>query len=45
MEPTGYVAIDPTQVEGDVKEKVDKLKHDLQTYDDSLKVWTTLDTQ
>ncbi|KAF8803542.1 YebC-like protein, partial [Phlegmacium glaucopus] len=43
-EPTSYVAVDPTQVEDDVKEKVEKLKHDLQAYDDSLKVWTTLDT-
>jgi len=43
-DPTGYVAI-PTQVEDDIKEKVEKLKHDLQAYDDSLKVWTTLDTQ
>jgi len=44
VEPTGYVAVDPIQVEDDVKEKVEKLKHDLQACDDSLKVWTTLDT-
>ena len=44
VEPTGYVAVDPILVEDDVKEKVEKLKHDLQAYDDSLKVWTTLDT-
>lgn len=43
-ELTGYVAVDPTQVEDEVKEKVEKLKHDLQAYDGSLKVWTTLDT-
>jgi transcriptional/translational regulatory protein YebC/TACO1 len=44
VESTGYVAVDPTEAEDDVKEKVEKLKHDLQAYDDSLKVWTTLDT-
>jgi hypothetical protein len=27
-----------------VKEKVEKLKHDLHAYDNVLKVWTTLDT-
>lgn len=44
VESTSYVAVNLTQVEDDVKEKVEKLKHDLQAYDDSLKVWTTLDT-
>lgn len=44
VESTDYVAVDPTQVDDDMKEKVEKLKHDLQVYDDSLKVWTTLDT-
>jgi transcriptional/translational regulatory protein YebC/TACO1 len=44
VESTDYVAVDPTQVDDDMKEKVEKLIHDLQVYDDSLKVWTTLDT-
>ena len=44
VESTSYVAVDPTQVEDDVKEKVERLKHDLHAYDNFLKVWTTLDT-
>jgi transcriptional/translational regulatory protein YebC/TACO1 len=44
VESSCYVAVDPTPVDDVVKEKVKKLTHDLQEYDDSLKVWTTLDT-